>query len=148
MDVAALAIPVPCLACGGTVMDLCRLQWGACPRQELYRPGDEVEWARLPDGSVAPPFRLLDGRWNSGDPSCTEMLIKDPTLLGGPIRCPACEASYEGVAVEIRAGRFASAHLYACDELPDEADAFERQPDGSLRGHPEWQNAPVFPIAG
>ena len=147
MDVAAVAVRVPCPACGAAIMDLARVQWGACPRDALYHPGDPVEWLES-GGQVVPPFRLTGGRWNCGEPSCTEMLLKDPTFMGGPIRCAACNATFEGVAVEVRAGRLASARAYAYDELPDEADAFERLPDGSLRAHPEWQNAPVMPLEG
>ena len=60
----------------------------------------------------------------------------------------SCNAAFEGVAVEVNGGRFTSAIAYAYDALPDDADAFERLPDGSLRAHPEWQNAPVLPLDG
>ena len=137
---------MPCPRCGATILELTRVQWGVCPRDALYKPGDAVEWLRRPGGALVPAFRLLDMKYNSGDPSCTDVLLKDPTLLGGPITCPGCQHKFEGAAAEVRAGRFVSARIYAYDELPDDSDVFELMPDGTLRAHPEWLDAPIFAL--
>ena len=139
-DTAAFVTVARC-ACGHVVMPICTLQWGAVPRDQPYASGQEPEWLRLPDGRIVPPFRIWRGRWNCGDPALHDVLVKDPTLLGGPITCTACGAVYEGVATEIAGGRFRGARLYREGELPGEAEVFERLADGTLKPHPEWLDA-------
>lgn len=143
-DTAALIARVECPACGNCLTELCRVQWGVVPRQAVYQLGDKVEWHRLPDGGIVPPFRLQLGQWNCGDPASADVLLKDPTCLGGPLLCPACAARYEGIVVEVSAGRFRSARLYAAGEFADEVDIFEKLPDGSLRPRLDWVDHPVF----
>ena len=75
----------------------------------------------------------------------SDVTLKDPTLLGGPVTCASCGAKYEGFAVELADGRFAQARVHAYDEL-DEADAYLRDPQGRLTPLPEWQDAPIFPF--
>ncbi len=145
VDVAIVIAAVQCSACGTQITDVNQVQWGVCPRGEPYHPGDEVEWLCLPAGGVVPSFRLLRGQWNCGDPAVRDVLLKDPTYLGGPLQCPKCPARYEGVVVEVGGGRFRSARLYVAGEFADDVDVFEKLPDGSLRPRPEWFNLPVFP---
>ena len=145
MDTAAFQYPVRCPACGTLVAHLTHLQWGVCPKNDaVYEPGDCVEWLLRADGTVLPSCRLRGLRYNFGDPSCMDLLLKDPTLFGGPLTCPDCHGRFEGRAAELRGGRFVSARLYAYDELPDDVDVFEILADNSLRPLPEWGDAEIF----
>jgi hypothetical protein len=139
-DTAVLPFDVPCPSCLAVQSHLCHLQWGAVRRDLNYAVGDEVEWLRDSDGAILRPFLVVNGRWNCGDPTLRDVVIKDPTLLGGPLTCGQCGARYEGIAVEIAGGRFRSARYHRYDEL-GEADHFERLADGTLRPHPEWLDA-------
>lgn len=102
-----LVADLRCPSCHQLLFDRFVFCWGLSG--ELYRdPDREIRWARSSDGELVPPFVLVSGQINMGQPSLEPAWLSDQDSFDpefGPYKCPNCGLRLEGVVAQVINGQ-------------------------------------------
>lgn len=143
--IAYLATDVRCSSCGETITDLLAFQWGYCcgyrPRKEAsYELGDRLRWRGCSDGSVPAWAFFGDNEGNVGDPSYTDIIVRE---YWSEDFTHSCGTAIGGMAIEIRRGEIVRAWAYPPGEIDNSSLIYRYEPDGSPSPMPGWDDHPM-----
>lgn len=150
-DTARLIAGVCCSACGATVLNSARFQWGGVPGPQ-YLLGDAVRWVRDKSGAVLPPFVIVRVganrmQWNCGAPSHSNVILFDQDLYSQNhhLDCPGCSVRLVAAVAYVRDSKFDSVQAVPHAELRNllgdaigKANEITIAPDGSRTTNEEW----------
>ncbi len=144
--------PISCPTCGANLAQYAFVgfQWGFCSTpmfsasDACYQIGDEILWRQAADGSVPPWSYFTDDTANIGDPSFSDLIVRESELESDT--CGKCGYAGPDVALEIR-GRIILSVMPRTDLLAD-CEIIIVKPDGTQEPLSGIDRAMSYDISG